>query len=115
MSQTEYDFQALVEAYRDSPDILEEILSIFSEETPDRLASLKEAAASRDFATVQKVAHGLANTTGTLKADQALKTAREIETEARSEKSDNLEALVGHLESEIEEVLNRIAAYRGES
>ena len=113
MAHAEYDFQALVDAYSDSPDILGEILSIFAEETPERLASLKAAAAAKDFATVRKVAHGLANTTGTLKADQALRIAREIETEAREEKSESLEALVRHLESEIETVLSQISAYRG--
>ncbi len=112
MVQSEYDFHALVDAYRDSLDILDEILSIFLEETPQRIESLKAAAEAKDFESVHRIAHGLANTTGTLKADHALKTAREIERLAREERDEGMMALVERQESEVGEVIEQIEGYK---
>ena len=112
MAQTEYNLQALVDAYSDSLDILEEILSIFSEETPERLEALERAAEAKDFESVHRIAHGLANTTGTLKADHALLTAREIERLARAEQDEGLRELVETLSRQTREMLQHIEAHR---
>lgn len=112
MAQSEYDLQALVDAYSDSLDILDEILSIFSEETPQRIEALEKAAEEKDFESVHRIAHGLANTTGTLKADHALMTAREIERLAREEQDEGLQELVERLNRQVEEMLHQIEARR---
>lgn len=112
MDQSEYNLQALVDAYSDSLDILEEILSIFSEETPQRIESLEKAAEEKDFESVHRIAHGLANTTGTLKADHALSTAREIEKLAREERDEGLRELVEKLSRQTNQVLHSIESRR---
>ncbi|MFP4431599.1 MAG: Hpt domain-containing protein [Spirochaetota bacterium] len=115
MVQSEYDVHALVDAYSDSLDILDEILSIFLEETPQRIEALKTAAEAKDFSSVHRIAHGLANTTGTLKADHALKTSREIESLAREEQGDGLMPLVERLSSQVGEVIEQIEGYRAQA
>ncbi len=112
MARSEYNLQALVDAYSDSLDILEEILSIFSEETPQRIEALEKAAEEKDFDSVHRIAHGLANTTGTLKADHALKTAREIEGLAREKQDEGLRELIERLSRQTNEVVDQIEARR---
>jgi HPt (histidine-containing phosphotransfer) domain-containing protein len=112
MVQSQYDVHVLVDAYSDSLDILDEILSIFLEETPQRIDSLKEAAEAKDYSSVHRIAHGLANTTGTLKADHALKTSREIERLAREEQDEGMMPLVERLEAEVGQVIDQIEEYK---
>ena len=112
MANSDYDFQTLVTAYGDALDVLDEIIAIFLEETPQRIEKLKGALEGRNFEALHRVSHGLANTTGTLRADNALKLAREIEAHARKQETDGVPALIDSLESEVNEVLRQIEEYR---
>ncbi len=112
MSDSDYDFTMLADSYSDSLDVLDEITAIFLEETPDRVDNLKQAASKGDFETVQRVAHGLANTTGTLRADAALRKAREIEALARQQSRDGLGDRIAELEEVIEEILRQVREYK---
>jgi HPt (histidine-containing phosphotransfer) domain-containing protein len=78
-----FNISAIEAQYADAPEILEEIFSIFESETPERLENLETGAEAGNPKQVQKAAHSLANTSGTLMADRALKLARATEAAAR--------------------------------
>jgi HPt (histidine-containing phosphotransfer) domain-containing protein len=74
-----------IEMYQDDPEILEEILSIFLEETPERIEIIEGSIETKDFARITKAAHSIANSTGTLKASRSLHHARTLEQVSREE------------------------------
>lgn len=106
--QPSFDLAALETEYADAPDILEQIFSIFLEETPQRLQMLRQGIAENDAAAVKKAAHSLANTSGTLMAQRALTLARSTEAAARDENLDEMRAQAELLMGEVEQILEQI-------
>lgn len=106
--QASFDLAALESEFADAPDILEQILSIFLEETPQRLQMLREGIAEGDAAAVRKASHSLANTSGTLMAQRALTLARTTEAAARKEDLDEMRAQAELLMGEVEQILEQI-------
>ena len=105
------EIDQVIATYRDSPELLSEIFAIFLEEAPQRLQALQQAATQRDFDSARRAAHSLANTTGTLRADEALKVAREVESAARSADGARLQQATSELVQAVEEVVAAIEAY----
>ena len=106
--QPPFDIAALKAEYADAPEILEEIFSIFLEETPQRLQMLRDGIADGDAARVKKAAHSLANTSGTLMAQRALTLARATESAARDENFDEMRSQAKLLRDEVEQILEQI-------
>jgi HPt (histidine-containing phosphotransfer) domain-containing protein len=107
-----FDLSSLVAQYDGAPDILSEVLEIFLEEAPERLASIREGLEQNDPAKVQKAAHSLANTTGVLNAERALRLARATEESAREESADEMSRRGRLLLREVEEILRQIRTYQ---
>ena len=106
------EIDQVIATYRDSPELLSEIFAIFLDEAPQRLQALQQAVAQRDFDSARRAAHSLANTTGTLRADEALKAARAAESAARSADGAGLKQAVSKLVQSVGEVVAAIEAYR---
>ena len=106
--QPPFDRAALEAEYADAPEILEEIFSIFVEETPQRLQTIRDGIAEGDAAAVKKAAHSLANTCGTLMAERALSLARATEAAARDEDLDAMRDRAELLMDEVEQILKQI-------
>ncbi|NBF39926.1 MAG: hypothetical protein GVY14_05870 [Spirochaetes bacterium] len=106
--QPPFDLAVLEAEYADAPDILEEIFSIFLEETPQRLQMLRDGIADGDAVAVKKAAHSLANTSGTLMAQRALTLARSTESAARDENFDEMRNRAELLRDEVEQILEQI-------
>jgi len=107
----EYTLEPLLEDYSDSPDILRQILGIFLEETPQRLDALRSALQSGDRETIAKTAHSLANTTGTVRGENALSIARNAEYAARHESEEEMRDAVHVLLEEVEHMLSVMRDY----
>lgn len=104
--------EQVVAAYATSPELLDEIFEIFTEDAPERLAALQHAAETGDYAAAQRAAHSLANMTGTLRCDRALEAAREAEIAARAEESDALAYPAAVLAATVHEMLSAIESYQ---
>lgn len=85
--------------------LLRELVGIFVDEAPGRLAELKRAAAARDAATVERVAHTLKGSAGILGAASLRATSSELEERAVARRVDGVADLVARLEGELERVL----------
>jgi|GEM_PF-3198110 len=107
-----YDLDALLELYRDSLDVLNEILAIFREETPGKIDKLERAVGEEQWSLVAHIAHSLANTTGTLRADRGLQLSRATERASRAEEGPRVRELAALLISELGHIAEVIAAYQ---
>lgn len=110
-----YDIKEFVEAYTGHPEVLREILSIFKDETPQKLATLESAIAEGDLQTVDRTAHSLANTVGTLRARAAVESARATQSAARSGDSDAASVSSEVLAKHVAEILRQIGELESRS
>ena len=85
--------------------LLGELVAIFVEEAPGRLAELRRAAAARDAATVERVAHSLKGSAGLLGAASLQAASAELEERAVAKRVDGVADLVARVEGELERVL----------
>lgn len=104
-----YNISSFVTAYEGSPEVMNEILAIFTEETPEKLERLQAALDANDFHTVDRTAHSLANTAGTLRAKEAVDVARETEAAARREDAEGARSAATRLIGLVQEMLRQIA------
>lgn len=85
--------------------LLRELVGVFVEEAPGRLAELKRGAAARDATTVERVAHSLKGSAGLLGAASLLAACAELEERAVAKRVDGVADLVARVEGELERVL----------
>lgn len=108
----EYNIDDFVAVYAGDPDIIQEIIDIFLEEAPERLTALQQACESGSYEGVDRTAHSLANTSGTLKAEETLELSRAVESAVRSGKESELETLLPQLIDSLGEVITKVQRYR---
>jgi HPt (histidine-containing phosphotransfer) domain-containing protein len=65
------------------PDVLHEILTVFLDDVPRRIASLKAAWHAADAPAVQRAAHSLKGSSGNIGADSMHQVCRAIDERAR--------------------------------
>jgi len=85
--------------------LLRELVGVFVEEAPGRLAELRRGAAARDAATVERVAHSLKGSAGLLGAASLQAASAELEERAVAKRVDGVADLVARVEGELERVL----------
>ena len=85
--------------------LLRELVGVFVEEAPGRLAELRRGAAARDAATVERVAHSLKGSAGLLGAASLQAASAELEERALAKRVDGVADLVARVEGELERVL----------
>ncbi len=107
--QQAFDLGSFAASYGDSPEIMREILRLYLDEAPQRLESMRKGLTERDFARVAKAAHSLANTSGTLQSDRAVRAARKLEEAARREDHESSKAAATALQSVVEAMLSDIS------
>lgn len=109
-----FDLDAFAAAYHDSPEIMHEILRLYREEAPVRVAAIRRGIEQADFAEIGKASHSLANTSGTLQSDEAVAYARRLETAAREEDLERCRQEADNLISVVESMVEQIeAAFSG--
>ena len=90
--------------------LLLELVAIFVEEAPARLAELKNAAAARAAAPLERTAHSLKSSAGLLGAVSLRAASAELEERAIAKRFENAPDLVARVESE----LARVVAFFGD-
>lgn len=95
--------------------LLRDLVGVFVEEAPGRLAELRRATVARDAATVERVAHSLKGSAGLLGAAGLHAASAELEERALAKRVDGAADLVARVEGELERVLAffRDAAWPG--
>lgn len=112
MSESAYNIDDFIEVYAGDNEIIREIIDIFLEEAPQRLHSLQQADASGVYEGVDRVAHSLANTSGTLRAEETLDLSRAVEGAVRSGNQGEVASLLPQLIESLSGVIAAVDSYR---
>lgn len=86
----------------DNDEFLREIIGIFLEDTPQRLAELDQSLATGDLTKFARAAHSIKGSSSNLGAMALRAAAEKLENRARSEGLTDLAALVGTVRAEFE-------------
>jgi len=86
------------------PDVLNEVLQLFLEDVPGRLARLRSAWQDGNAVEVQRAAHSLKGSAGNIGATDLLSVCRLLDDHGKSGDLSNLAPLVTSLETEYAKV-----------
>jgi HPt (histidine-containing phosphotransfer) domain-containing protein len=86
------------------PDLLAELVQLFLEDTPGRIADLCRALDGRDHGALERAAHGLKSSSANLGAIALSKLFRELESAGRNHDLDRATSLVRASREEYERV-----------
>lgn len=82
------------------PDVLNEVLGLFVEDVPVRIARLRAAWQSGDAVAVQRAAHSLKGSAGNIGATEMLAVCKELDQQGHAGDLSRLPPLVASLEAE---------------
>jgi HPt (histidine-containing phosphotransfer) domain-containing protein len=86
------------------PDLVVELIELYAEDTPRRLAAIRSAWAARDLATLRRAAHGLKGSSASLGARQVAILCEKLELLSGKELLQGGEMLLTCLEREFARV-----------
>jgi HPt (histidine-containing phosphotransfer) domain-containing protein len=86
------------------PDLIVELIDLYLEDTPHRVADIREALAKTDGLSLQRSAHGLKGSSASLGAGQVAKLCEELELKANEVSFQEVALIVTRLEREFERV-----------
>lgn len=95
------------------PDVLNEVLQLFLEDVPVRIARLRAAWQAGNPVEVQRAAHSLKGSAGNIGATDLLAVCRQLDDHSKSGDLSSLAALVASLDAEyarVEAEIRRLMA-----
>ncbi len=92
------------------PDVLEELIGLFFEEAPPKLAALREAIEEGDARAVERVAHTLKGSSGSMGAPRMSALCGELERVGGSEDLTRAPGLLDRLEAEFDRACRALDA-----
>jgi CheY-like chemotaxis protein len=107
------DGPALLEHVGGDRELLHEIVEMFLRERESILGDLAGAVSARQAEEVERAAHRLESTFGTLAAQEAVAMASDLARFGREERFDDAEVALGALENKIMEVEQELSAIAG--
>ena len=93
------------------PDVLAEVLKLFLEEAPTRIAKLRNAWETRDIQSVQRLAHSLKGSAGNIGATTLFEICKQLDSSGRPGVVVDTGSLIDALTTEyrkVEEEIHRI-------
>ena len=84
------------------PDVLQELITTFFDDSNTRLAALDDAVSSDQYRNAERAAHGLAGGAAVFGAERFTSVCREIQRTALSDDTSRLPVLVRRLHEEYE-------------
>jgi HPt (histidine-containing phosphotransfer) domain-containing protein len=105
------DIDAALRRLGEDHDFLRELYTLYIEDAPDRLATLKKAIAAEDQETMVKAAHSLKGISATICAPAAQQAAMTAESTARDGDLGALQSLIPGLESTVDTTVEHIRDY----
>jgi len=94
------------------PDLVVELIDLYLEDTPHRVAAIREALAKTDGQSLERAAHCLKGSSASLGAGQVAVLCEELELIARDFSLQAVEVVVTRLEHEFERVRQTFLAER---
>ena len=94
------------------PDLVVELIDLYLEDTPHRVAAMREAMAKTDGQSLERAAHCLKGSSASLGAGQVAVLCEELEQIARDFSFQAVEVVVTRLEHEFERVRQTFLAER---
>jgi HPt (histidine-containing phosphotransfer) domain-containing protein len=85
----------------DEPDLVVELIDLYLEDTPRRIASMQEALANSDDRLLARAAHALKGSSSTLGANQVAESCAELEVLARAASLQESAVVLDRLEQEL--------------
>ena len=105
------DSAALMNAVASDRKLLRELIELFRQEGPRRLAEVRSALALGDLGGVETAAHSLKGSVGSLKAKRSYEAAEIVETLARRNSMNEIRAACAALEQEIAHLQQALATF----
>src|SRR5688572_5568834 len=96
------------------PDVLVQVLRLFLQEAPPRIARLRNAWASGDIEDVHRAAHSLKGSAGNIGARRLFEVCRRLDEEGRSDDRSAVSQLIDELGAEFDKVEVEIHRLIGE-
>ncbi|MEW6321010.1 MAG: Hpt domain-containing protein [Acidobacteriota bacterium] len=93
------------------PDVVTEVLILFRDDVPGRIAQLAAAAAARDETALHRTAHSLKGSAGNVGAHRLHALCRDLEAHAKAGRLDDAAGLVAAVEAEFRRVEAEIPRY----
>lgn len=108
---------ALLASYKEiqldgEPDLIVELIDLYLEDAPRRVAVMRESLTNRDWLSVKREAHSLRGSSGNLGGLQMALICEEIEGTQCSDPFSSIAALLSCLEHELERVVHTFLAER---
>jgi len=100
--------EELLERVDGDRDLIGELLGLLRDDYPGQVASMREAIAGRDCATLQKITHTLKGALGNLAATVAARIAGDLEADGKNGNMSHAEVKVDELEAEIDRVVKQL-------
>ena len=114
MAKNLIDFDELLERTENDKELMRDLLTIFREEFPQRLQSLREAVESLNATNVAMEAHALKGMLSNLAAIEAAVAAAELERLGRTGETSKFLESFSHFEVIAKELLRQIEACMAE-
>ncbi len=99
------DVKELLERVEDDVEFIAELLEIFREDYPQKLAAIRASLSAGDSEGVKRSAHALKGALANLSAKQAASLAAKVEAEGGAGRLENVPSLLVELESELPKVM----------
>ena len=103
------DKEEALRRFGGNEDLVQEVYSIFAQETPEVMHRLKKALEEDDLQGIYFAAHTIKGSAARIGAEPCRETAAELEQAAKAEKTEDLPALTEKLDSEFNRVLNTLS------
>lgn len=98
------DLPDVLERVQDDKELLLELLDIYQEDFVNKREALASAIATKDFTKIKEVAHSMKGASGNISAKRLYATCLELETKAKDNNAEGLDALLVAVDSQFEEV-----------
>jgi HPt (histidine-containing phosphotransfer) domain-containing protein len=94
--------------YENDIDLIRELMEMFLADAPERIRTLFGAMARDDWEELGRVAHTIAGASAQIGAERFNIVSRKLESAVRKQSSEDLDQLIGHLQGELNVLIDRL-------
>ena len=93
------DWDFINERFGDYPDLIQELITIYLEESPKQMEQIRQAAQTGNMANLSLYAHSLKGASANMGAMELRYAAGELEAKGKAQDNSNLQPLLERLEA----------------
>lgn len=114
-TESVFDQQEFLERLGGDYELAVEVVHLFFEDCPRRIAVMREAVGAGDARALRNEAHGLKGAAGNMSAYQLSQTARELEHLASAGRMDDAVPVMSRLGEEADAAIEALRAFEAET